>query len=79
MEFYMKKAAQEDLLKPLKHCKDEMPPTSSLKPPSCKPMASTSYWCNFENSTCVFTIEMVLAPVGNEQLIGLHKFVFGII
>ncbi|CAK9860101.1 unnamed protein product [Sphagnum jensenii] len=35
MEFYMKKAAQEDLRKPLKHCKDEMPPTPSLQPPPC--------------------------------------------
>lgn len=37
MEFYMKKAAQEDLRKPLKHCKDEMPPTPSLQPPPSKP------------------------------------------
>jgi hypothetical protein len=38
----MKKAAQEELLKPLKHCKDEMPPTSSLKPPSLFPLQMAS-------------------------------------
>ncbi len=55
MEFYMKKAAQEDLRKPLKHCKDEMPPTPSLQPPPCKPMPSKSLWRNFDNSyTCVY-------------------------
>ncbi|KAG6543646.1 hypothetical protein Mapa_014829 [Marchantia paleacea] len=33
MEFYMKKAAQEDLRKPTKHTNDEMPPAASLAPP----------------------------------------------
>eukprot|EP00249_Psilotum_nudum_P020224 c27609_g1_i3 orf=448-1818(+) len=32
MEFYMKKAAQEDLHKPPRYAKDEMPPPASLQP-----------------------------------------------
>lgn len=31
MEYYMKKAAQEEKLRPPKHSKDEMPPPASLQ------------------------------------------------
>lgn len=36
MEFYMKKAAREDLRKPPKQSKDEMPPPASLQTSPCK-------------------------------------------
>lgn len=36
MEFYMKKAAAEDLRKPAKRSRDEMPPPASLQAPSAK-------------------------------------------
>eukprot|EP00246_Nothoceros_aenigmaticus_P004051 TRINITY_DN15357_c0_g1_i1.p1 TRINITY_DN15357_c0_g1~~TRINITY_DN15357_c0_g1_i1.p1 ORF type:complete len:497 (+),score=97.61 TRINITY_DN15357_c0_g1_i1:249-1739(+) len=50
MEFYMKKAAREDLRKPPKQAKDEMPPPASLQPSSPRARHSPVMWAAEEPS-----------------------------